>query len=298
MRCPAPLKNGDIVQIIAPASPFRRDRVAAGAGILEAFGLRPRWRDDVFSSVDYLAGDDSRRAVELAEAFTAPDVAAVLPARGGYGCVRTLREAGCTAGFKPRMMVGFSDITALHAWLGLEADLVTFHGPNVSTLSSLDPVTLERYRRTIFGIDPRRNFAWDGLSRVNGGRARGPVFAGNLTVLVSLAGTPYEPDLAGRILIIEDLNEAPYKVDRMLFQLSFMRGFSSVAAVVFGDFMLDGEDLARFDRVVSGYAARWGVPVVTGFPAGHGDRNDCVPQGVPATLDADAGRLAVEDPWS
>lgn len=297
MRNPGRLKAGDIVQIIAPASPFRREKLAAGAGILGAFGLQTRWRDDVFAQLDYLAGDDQRRAAELADAFTAPDVAAVLPARGGYGCVRTCAALGRPDGFLPRMLVGFSDITTLHSYLGRDADLVTFHGPNVTTLSSLDPVTLERYRRTLFGIDPRRNFLWEGLACVRGGRASGTTLVGNLAVLVSLAGTPYEPDLAGRILIVEDVNEWPYRLDRMLFQLSCMRGFGSVSAVLFGDFGLSGEDAGQFGRMVAGYAERWGIPVGAAFPVGHGERNDCVPQGVQAVFDADRGRLAVEDPW-
>ncbi len=298
VRTPSPLKPGDTVRIIAPASPFRRDRVDAGVEILQTFGLKVAWRDDVYAQCDYLAGDDARRAAELAGAFTAPGVAAVLPARGGYGSVRTCRELGSPDCFLPRMLIGFSDITALHVWLGRDAGIVTFHGPNVSTLSSLEPSTLEQYRRTLFGIDPDRNFAWGGLSTVRGGRATGRTLVGNLTVLASLAGTPFEPDLAGRILVVEDLNEAPYRIDRLLFQLSNTRGFAAVSGIVFGDFMLAGDDLAGFERLIAGYADRWAVPVATGFPSGHGERNDCVPQGIDAELDASAGRLAVRNPWS
>jgi len=298
LQKPRRLKHGDIVQVIAPASPFRREKLAAGATILEAFGLRPRWRDDIFSVSDYLAGDDARRADELEHAFTDPDVAAVLPIRGGYGCVRTCRALAGRDNFGPRMFVGFSDITTIHMFLNGPDGLITFHGPNVSTLSSLDPTTLDRYRCTLFGLDPRRTYSWDGLGRVTGGRATGRTLVGNLTVLASLVGTAFEPDVAGRILIIEDLNERPYRVDRLLFQLSSLGGFKAVSAVVFGDFMLQDEDGAQLARTIAGYAESWGVPVATGFPIGHGGRNDCVPQGVPAELDTDRGRLLVEDPWS
>ncbi|HPB50582.1 MAG TPA: LD-carboxypeptidase [Myxococcota bacterium] len=298
MRVPRPLKQGDVVRVIAPASPFRTEKLSAGIKILEAFGLRVVQGPDVDARQGYLAGDDTRRAAELRAAFKDPELAAVFPARGGYGCARTCLAAGSAADFLPSMLVGFSDITVLHVWLGAASGLVTFHGPNITTLPSLEPATLERYRRTLFGIDSARNFTWDGLATVRGGTASGPVLAANLTVLVSLAGTPFEPDLTGRILIIEDLNEKPYRLDRMLLQLSFMRGFEKAAAIVFGDFCLDGDDVDAFAKVVSWYSARWDLPVLTGFPCGHGAFNDCVPQHVRAMIDADRGRLFVDDPWA
>jgi muramoyltetrapeptide carboxypeptidase len=298
LRKPERLNTGDVVQVIAPASPFKKEKFESGLRILEAFGLRPRWQDDVFSACDYLAGDDTRRAAELRAAFSVGGVAAVLPARGGYGCARACESAGDPSRFQPRFLSGFSDITTLHIYLNDKADLVTFHGPNVTTLSSLEPATLDQYRKTLFGIDPQRTFSWSGLRSVHGGRATGRTLVANLSVLVSLIGTPLQASLAGRILVIEDVNEKPYRLDRLLHQLSFVPDFAGVAGVVFGDFLLEGEDVAVFERTVARYSDRWGIPVATGFPVGHGILNDSVPQNVIAEFDSDKGRLAVvEDPY-
>lgn len=297
MQKPSSLRQGDTVRIIAPASPFSRQKFMAGVTILRELGLKPVWRDDIFSSCDYLAGDDARRAGELVQAFRDPDSAAVFPARGGFGCARTCIAVGNEVELPPKLLVGFSDITALHAFFGRKG-LVTIHGPNVATLPSMEPDTLEQYRRTIFGLDRGRDHAWDGLGCVAPGRVTGSVLAANLTVLVSLAGTSLMPDLRGRILVLEDLNEKPYRLDRMLFQLSLQPGFGQVAAVVFGDFMLEGDDIPLFERTVAGFAGRWGVPVVTGFPLGHGRSNDCIGEGVDAELDAAGGRLVARAPVS
>lgn len=298
LRTPAILKQGDVVRIIAPASPFSRQKMVAGVSILQAFGLRVDFSEDIFAADGYLAGDDYRRAAGLIDAFTCPGVDAVMPVRGGYGCARTCAAAGDVSGFQPRMLIGFSDITALHCFLADRADLMTFHGPNVTTLPQLGPDMLEQYRRTLFGIDPGRNFRFAGLEPVADGRVRGRVLAANLTVLMSLAGTDLMPDLEDRVLILEDLNEKPYRLDRMLFQLTRQPGFDKVAGVVFGDFMLQDQELQQFKTLVAGYAARWNIPVATGFPAGHGFINCCVPVGAPAEFDSGSGVLNIENPWA
>lgn len=297
MQKPACLRQGDTVRIIAPASPFSRQKFMAGVTILRELGLKPVWRDDIFSSSDYLAGDDSRRAGELIQAFRDPDIAAVFPARGGFGCARTCHAVGSGVEFPPKLLVGFSDVSALHAFF-LMKGLVTIHGPNVTTLPSMEPDTLEQYRRTIFGLDRGRDQVWEGLRCIRPGMASGSVLVANLTVLMSLAGTSLMPGLEGRILVLEDLNEKPYRLDRMLFQLSLQPGFQRVSAVVFGDFMLQGDDIPLFERTVDGFSARWGVPVVTGFPIGHGLANDCIGEGVDAEIDAARGRLSAQSPVS
>jgi muramoyltetrapeptide carboxypeptidase len=284
---------------VAPSSPFERARLEAGVHLLAGMGLVPAVPERVFQAEGFLAGPDALRGRELVDAMTGDPSGAVVCARGGYGATRILPfVAGHAPSFRPKLFMGFSDVTALHVVMSTAGGLVTFHGPNAVHLPRLDPASLERTRKALFGLDRETTFTWAGLGAVAGGVARGRLVAGNLTMLASLCGTPHAARLDGAILVVEEVAEAPYRIDRLLTQLSQQPGAKGIAGVAFGDLGTAEADREEVERVIRRFAAAARVPVVTGFPAGHGAVNVPVPEGVEAILDADVGLLRVaEDPY-
>lgn len=299
MRRPKPLSTGSRVQVIAPSSPFDPEHLAEGLRILDAMGLIPVVADRVFEKDDFLAGTDAARGAELVAALTAPDGQAVFPVRGGYGAERLLPLLDAHADhIVPTLWMGFSDFTALHLFLLNQGCLTSLHGPNVVSIGRLDAPSREHLEAAIFGRDWERTFFYDGLTPLQGGCAEGPLTAGNLAVIASLFGTPYAPCLDGRILVLEDVHEPVYRIDRMLTQLTMQPGFDRIAGVAFGDLSVPHELMGSLQATLIRFAARLGRPVVTGFPMGHGICNWPVPEGVNAVLDAEHGFLqVVQDPF-
>lgn len=240
----------------------------------------------------FLAGSDRRRADELNRALRDPKVRAIICARGGHGCLRILHLLDGRALRQRRpALVGFSDITALHAWAyGL--GVTTIHGPVVSQLPRLPTGDLDALFALLEG-GPGPTLS--GLTPISGGLARGPLFCANLTVLCHLLGTPYVPRLGGAILLFEEVHEPPYRIDRMLTQLRLAGVLDRLAGVVVGDLTFDGDDpapqRALAQRVLRDRLGDLGIPVATGAPVGHGQRNMALPQGRVATLNADDGSL-------
>ncbi len=290
MRRPPPLRAGDVVRIIAPGSGFDLPAFEAGLAVLrDRLGLRPRFRDDITARQGYLAGDDRRRLAEWDEAVADPEARAIFCARGGYGTMRLLPSidpAPLLA--RPRLVVGFSDITALHAALNA-AGLATVHGPVVTQLGRAPADAVDQLAGLLFG--PRAGADAPGLAgtaTIRPGRATGPLLGGSLTLLAALCGTPWLPSLRGAILFIEDIGEPPYKLDRTLTQLRLGGALDGLAGVAVGQLTGcdggDGEASATVRRLV----AALGVPAIEGLPAGHEDRNLALPLGPRATLVAPA----------
>ena len=294
---PPPLRRGDPVRVIAPASPFDPDLLARGLEVLSGrLGLRPRLRADVTARRAYLAGDDARRLEEWREAVADPDARAIFCARGGYGTMRLLAAIDPAAlAAHPKLLVGFSDVTALHAVLN-RAGIATVHGPVVTQLGRAPEDALVHLEALLAGTAPRVG-AWDvpapgaGLvaSRVvRSGRASGPLLGGSLAILAHLQGTPFAPRLDGAILFLEDVGEKPYRIDRYLTQLRLAGALEGIAGLAVGQLTAcdDGGVLAA--DVVRETALALGVPAVEGLPAGHEDANFALPLGARATLVAPA----------
>lgn len=300
MRKPAPLEKGSPVRVIEPSSPFERDRLPAGLKALTDMGLAPIHSDRIFDADGYLAGPDALRAKELVSAFTTFKEDAVIPARGGYGAMRILQEVHGHAGIlEPRLFMGFSDITSLHLFFMGDGDLVTFLGPNVISLTRVNARTLDRVHAALFGLEPEETFLYGGLIPLTSGRVRGRLVAGNLSLVTSLAGTPFAAALEDAILVLEDVEEPLYRVDRMLTQLALQEGFHRVGGLAFGDLGVPAEDRPALEKVLRRFTETWGKPAVMGFPIGHGEDNVPVPEGVQALLDADIGLVRVlESPYS
>jgi muramoyltetrapeptide carboxypeptidase len=290
---PPPLRRGDVVRVIAPAGPFEPAAFERGLEILSGrLGLRPRLRPDVAARLGYLAGDDARRLEEWREAVADPEARAIFCARGGYGSMRLLPSIDPAPLLdRPKLLVGFSDVTALHALLN-RAGLATVHGPVVTQLGRAPDDAVDHLEALLAGTAPRPG-PWappapgaglTGSAAVAPGRATGPLLGGTLALLSHLCGTPWLPSLEGAILAIEDVGEAPYRLDRYLTQLRLAGALDGVAGVAIGQLSgCDGGDGAAAEVVRQAVKAL-GVPAVEGFPFGHEDRNLAFPLGARATL--------------
>ncbi|MFH1530964.1 MAG: LD-carboxypeptidase [Pseudomonadota bacterium] len=278
----------EALAIIAPSGPVPPERFRAGIRILEAMGrtVEVFFDPDPGEAQGFLAAPDSVRAARLLEA-AASGADAILAARGGYGAVRLLRSLPAGAPGPARTLIGFSDVTALLLGLSRRWGWRGVHGPNVTTLADLDAASLGAFRDLLDA--PDRGGRHRGLDRLHPGRGEGPLIGGNLTVLCSLLGTPEEPDLSGRILFLEDTGEAPYRLDRLLHQLSSCRTFPGISGVVIGDLGTGFDDAVR--RSLIDLCAACGVPAAAGLAVGHGPRNRPLILGGHAVLDADDGFL-------
>jgi len=290
---PPPLRRGDVVRVIAPAGPFDPAALERGLGVLSGrLGLRPRLRGDVTARAGYLAGDDARRLEEWREAVADEEARAIFCARGGYGTMRLLAAIDPAPLLsRPKLLVGFSDITALHALLN-RAGLATVHGPVVTQLGRAPADAVDHLEALLSGAAPLPG-AWAppapgaglaGTAVLRPGRATGPLLGGSLTLLSHLCGTPFLPQLHGAILVIEDVGEAPYKLDRYLTQLSLAGALDGLAGVAVGQ--LTGCDQGDGSAAAAVRAAvlALGVPAIEGLPVGHEDRNLALPLGPRATL--------------
>jgi len=286
---PRPLKPGDRVALVAPASPVPADRLAEGIACLGHWGLEVAEFPLCRAGGEYLSGDDEARADELNAALADPSFAAVLAARGGYGMVRIASRLAFPHR-QPPLLAGFSDISLLLALALERAGWASLHAPNVATLAGLEDEARNRYRDALFGREPD---SYEGLRTVNPGRATGTLLPMNLSILASVQGTPFFPSLDGRILVVEDVGEVPYRVDRLLMQLAHAPGFAKLSGLVFGD--LDGAGKSPLlHRHVAALARDFNLPCAASFPIGHIAGNLPVPVGVPAGLDADAGVVSVD----
>ncbi len=292
---PPALRPRDPVAVVAPASPFDRPSFDAGLAVL-AGRYTPVVGDGVFARARYLAGDDGRRLDELATALADGTVRAVFVARGGYGVLRLLaRLWPKLGGLRPRPVVGFSDVTALHAVLQA-AGWVSIHGPVLTQLGAQPPEVAARLFALLESpADPAPALAGAPLV---GGVAEGPLVGGNLSLLTRLLGTPYLPPLDGAVLLLEDVGERPYRLDRMWTHLALAGVFDAVRGIALGGFTdceEPGADYASAE-VLAELAADAGLPCVAGLPVGHGAVNQPVPLGTRVRLDGGAGRLEFLEP--
>jgi muramoyltetrapeptide carboxypeptidase len=282
------LRAGDPVTVIAPAGPFDRASFEAGLAII-ARRYEVDYDPGVLMRHRYLAGSDARRLGELWRALADPGSRAVFCARGGYGMMRLLAGLeGLAPAAKP--VIGFSDITALHQVLQRQR-LVSVHGPVLTQLARLDTRAHER----LFELLESEALAADlvGTETYVNGKAEGPLLGGNLSVLTRLLGTPFLAPLEGAILLLEDVGERPYRLDRMWTHLQLAGVFRQVRGIVLGEFTGCEEKDADYSSadVLRELAAATGLPCAAGFPIGHGNHNQPVPLGVRVRLDADSRRL-------
>jgi muramoyltetrapeptide carboxypeptidase len=253
---------------------------------------RVQYDNEIFQRHRYLAGDDERRLSELSRAIADPEIRAIFCARGGYGSMRLLQKLEPRS--PPAPLVGFSDITALHQWQQRHG-FISIHGPVLTQLGRLGPATSERLFCLLESTEPAEPL--HGTSTLVRGTAEGPLLGGNLSVFTRLIGTPFMPALEGAVLLLEDVGERPYRLDRMWMHLELAGVFQKISGIVLGSFTHCEERDASYTSqdVLRELAVATGLPCAAGFPIGHGDVNEPVPLGVRVHLDASARRLTFLD---
>ncbi|HEY2950915.1 MAG TPA: LD-carboxypeptidase [Micromonosporaceae bacterium] len=297
---PPALRPGDSVMLVSPSGPTRPERVARGVELLTGWGLGVTLAPHAYAQEGYLAGGDALRAADLNAAFSDPAVRGVLCTRGGYGVQRVVDAVDLAAVRRdPKVVVGFSDITALQLALWRGARLATVHGPGAAWLDERTPAaSAESLRSALTTTSPvtvKRDEAEETAVVRVPGTATGTLLGGNLSLLASSIGTADMPDLTGAILLIEDVDEPPYKVDRMLTHLRRTGVLAGVAGVAVGQFINCSDAWeVPVATVLAERLSALGVPVLGGLPIGHGVGQVTVPVGVPAVLEADVGTLTVE----
>ena len=297
MVLPPLLKHGDTVGVVAPSGWLEPDRLAPGLEYLRRRGYRVREGRHVYDQERYLAGSDAARADDLNGMLADPDVRAVFMARGGYGSARVLDLLDWTQVARdPKVLVGFSDTTALQLALYARTGLVTFSGATLCGDVGSDGVDADTESSLWAAVEEGRFPPVEGLSPLREGSAKGPLIGGCLSLCASMVGTPYWPDPTGALLFLEDVNEAPYRVDRMLNQLRLAGVFGRVAAVLFGQFegcTPEREWEGSVDEVIGDLARRVTCPVFAGLPYGHAPGRRVLPVGATAELE-DSGRLSID----
>jgi len=283
--------------LVSPAGPVRREHVQRGITLLREWGLSVTAAPHAYDRVGLFAGTDADRLADLNAALADPAVRAVLCTRGGYGSQRIVAGIDTAAVRRdPKIVLGFSDITALHLALWRGARLATLHGPAFALRTDPDPATVAALRAALFDPAPVRvesDPAESTATVTTAGRATGRLLGGNLAMLSATAGTPDAPDLTGAVLLVEDIAEPPYKVDRMLVQLARAGMLDGVVGVAVGQFTDCPHGDPSVPEVLAEHLHALGVPVLGGLPVGHGDVRITVPLGTEAELDADAGTLTV-----
>jgi muramoyltetrapeptide carboxypeptidase len=281
---PPRLRPGDLIGVISPAGPVDASGLKPGLDLLASRGFRVREAAHLYDRHDYLAGDDETRLSDLHAMFLDREITAVFCARGGYGSLRLLDRIDYDLIRQhPKIIVGYSDITALLMAVYKKTGLITFHGPMVQGLSTLSDDSLEGLLRILSSEEPVSFDPMGGTSLISG-KAEGPLLGGNLSLICHLVGTPFLPSLEGCILFIEDRGEPLYRIDRMLTHLALAGQLGGVAGLIGGDFMDCGHP-SEIDRLLVAVASEREIPLITGFPAGHGRNNLTLPLGMPAQLD-------------
>lgn len=306
---PQRLQAGMRVGLVAPASNAREDQeIDFAVDIVKSLGFEVEPGKHLYRREQYLAGTDQQRAADLNSLFSDRRVDAIFCTRGGYGTPRILPLLDYdTIARNPKILLGYSDITALHNAIYQRTGLVTFHGPTAGqafsdyTLAEFDRILMQAQAPTPLAAPPvvpaRRGRAEQAnrITRFVGGVARGRLVGGNLTLICTLMGTPFAPDFRGKILFLEDVGEVPYRVDRMLTQLWLAGVFEQVAGVVFGKFTEAEPTGPSFsmEAVIRARCGALSVPVIRGLMIGHVQDQSIIPVGGLAELDGDAGTLTL-----
>ena len=276
---------------------------------LEALGLKVKRSEHMMDRYGYLAGTDAERAADVNAQFADADVAGVVAVRGGWGCARILPLLDFEMiGRNPKILVGYSDVTALLLGVHAQTGMVTFHGP--VGLGPWNHFTVDYFKRILFEGEAVRysnpTVVGDNLTQVSDrvqtifpGKARGPLLGGNLTVLSAIVGSRYLPDWDGAILFLEDINEYIYRIDRMLTQLKLAGILDRIAGLVFGQCTDcdpgDGFGSLTLEQVFDDHIKPLGVPAYQGAMIGHMREKFTLPEGIPAEIDADRGTIALLD---
>ena len=308
---PVPLALGDTVGLVSPSSATDEHMsLQLAQEAMEALGFKVKMGAHAFARRGHLADSDAERAGDLNAMFADREVKAVICMRGGSGAGRLLPLLDYERIRRnPKILLGYSDITALHCAIQAKTGLVTFHGPmgsgswNRFNVDQFQRVLLQRelvqYQNKLEAGDelvPRRNRT----TTITPGKVQGELVGGNLSVLVALAGSPYMPDFRGKVLFLEDVSEAPYRIDRMLSTLKLMGALDQIAGFIFGDCSDcnpgGGYGSLTLEQILDDYIRPLKIPAYSGAMIGHIREQFIVPVGGKVELDADAGSFRMLEP--
>jgi muramoyltetrapeptide carboxypeptidase len=297
---PSPLKLGDLVGIVAPSGPLEPALLNVGLEFLARKGFRVVVGCNAAQRFGYLAGSDDQRCWDLNAMLRDSDIKGILFARGGYGVMRILDSVDWAAIRQyPKLLVGMSDITALQLSLYRHCGLVTLAGPMIAgqVAGGLDALSEESLMSFLSEPFQCRDLlpAQSGIRVSRSGRASGTLLGGCLSLVTALTGTPHLPDFTGAILLLEDVSEPVYRIDRMLTQLKLAGVLDKVGGVILGHFL--GSDnagtVADVEGIVLELTAKKAIPIISGYPHGHALPNLTVPFGVRVEMQTDRLHLAV-----
>lgn len=302
---PIRLVPGDTILFVAPSGPLDKTRMTLAKKRLEERGYVTLQTEDIFHKHGYLGGTDNRRINEFMGAWENPHVKAIFPGTGGYGVSRILDLIDYDViKNNPKILIGFSDITGLHLAINKMTGLITFHTPNpmygLGNEENLSLVSdyffwnaIEKNNPNGYTIDLGPYDLKDSIITLHGGKEKGELIGGNLSLINTLMGTPYEIDTEGKILFLEDVGEAPYRIDRYLSQLKMGGKLDNLQGVILGKFtrrsdeLPDDPDSFTMIEVLEQYFSQLGVPVLANYPVGHYKYNVTLPVGIMAEIDAD-----------
>lgn len=294
------LRVGDTVAVVSPSGPVSPERLDAGLAVLESWGLKVRTMTNVrgrHAQFSYLSGTDAERTADFVDAWCDPEVAALFCARGGYGAQRMvdLLDWTAIASAGPKALVGFSDVTALHQAFAARLGMSSIHGPVVTSLGAGDDESREHLRSMLFSPTDALTLTPSARPVLVGGRADGVLVGGNLALLAASLGTGDSQPAADSIVLLEEIGEDLYRIDRLLTQLLRAGWFDEVRGIAVGQFTDCGSNESLL-RIFEDRLGPLDVPLLWDLPFGHADRNLAFPLGVPAVLDADAGTLMLRQP--
>ena len=308
---PPRLKAGDTVGLVNPAgATFHPEDVAVAAETVAALGLKMKTGKHLLDRYGYLAGSDKDRAKDINDMFADQDVTAILTLRGGWGCNRILDLLDYNLiGQNPKILMGYSDITSLLLALNAKTGLVTFHGPvGISTWNEYSTQFVRKllFNAEAFSMENPRDIGdslvqvKDRVLTINGGKAKGKLLGGNLSVLTAMVGSEFLPDFKDNILFLEEVGEDIYRVDRMLTQLKLAGILSKLSGFVFGKCSDCGPGKSygslTLEEVLDDHIKPLGIPAWYGSMIGHIEKKFTMPLGIEAEIDADKGRITLLEP--
>ena len=298
-RTPKPLEAGARVALVAPAGPLQKpEELPRAQENARTLGWEPIVGAHATERTGYLAGHDRDRLNDINRALRDPKIDAIWVLRGGYGMMRILPDIDYEALSRlPKAIIGYSDVTALHAAVQRKCGLITYHGPTAREV--LTDFSRDSFQRAVIRQTDSCGAAPD-AREINAGAAEGRLVGGNLSLLSSLCGTPFMPDLTDGILILEDVNEPMYRIDRMLQQLKLAGVLNGCKAIAFGQCTSCPEDAGgaeagsrQFDEILGEFAHELGIPCLAGIPVGHIAEQWTIPLGTMGKLDTATRKLNV-----
>ena len=302
MLKPKRLKLGDTIGVVAPGSPTTEEKVEKVYNKLTKMGFKVVMGKSCYSKYGYLAGRDEIRAEDLNNMFGDKEINGIICLRGGYGTIRILDLLDYSLIRKnPKVFVGYSDITALHIAINKLSNLVTFHGPMAASdlIGHISEFSLNSLYNSILNeqFNPFIENPLEELKAINGGVAEGEIIGGNLSLIASTIGTPYEIDTKGKILFIEEIGEEPYRIDRMLTQLRLSNKLQEVEGIILGNFNNcspeDPDMSLTLEEVIDNIIKPLNKPTLLNLQAGHCEPTITIPFGVKARLDADRKQITI-----